>query len=88
MGFWPPRSPYLNPYDFIFVGKTQKCCVCQNPHDLEALKQNILEAIYNIQQRELQCSEICLNELRHVSQQRADILNIFDDYECNIICYI
>jgi hypothetical protein len=25
-----------------------------NPHDLEALKQNIREAIYNIQQRELQ----------------------------------
>jgi hypothetical protein len=25
-----------------------------NPHDLEALKQNIREAIYSIQQRELQ----------------------------------
>jgi hypothetical protein len=25
-----------------------------NPHDLEALKQNILEAIYDIQQHELQ----------------------------------
>jgi hypothetical protein len=25
-----------------------------NPHDLEALKENIREAIYNIQQRELQ----------------------------------
>jgi hypothetical protein len=25
-----------------------------NPHDLEALKQNIREAVYSIQQRELQ----------------------------------
>jgi hypothetical protein len=27
-----------------------------NPHDLEALKENIREAIYNIQERELQGS--------------------------------
>jgi hypothetical protein len=36
------------------VGKTQKCCVVSNQYDLEALKDNIREAIYNIQQRELQ----------------------------------
>jgi uncharacterized circularly permuted ATP-grasp superfamily protein len=71
------------------VGKTQKCCVANNPHDLEALKQNIPEAIDNIQQRELQkVFRNLLKELRHVSQQRADILNIFYDGEYNINYYI
>jgi hypothetical protein len=39
---------------FLFVGKTQSVVYANNPHDLEALNQNIREAIYNIQQRELQ----------------------------------
>jgi hypothetical protein len=52
-------------------------------------KPNIREAIYNIQQRELhKFPEICLKEFRHVSQQRADILNIFYDVEYNINYYI
>jgi hypothetical protein len=56
-----------------------------NPHDLEALKQNIREEIYNIQERDIQQhSEICSKEFRHVSQQRADILNISYDGENNI----
>jgi hypothetical protein len=60
-----------------------------NPHDLEALKQNIREAIHNIQQRELQhVSQNLLKEFRHVSQQRADILNIFYDGEYNMNYYI
>jgi hypothetical protein len=33
-------------------------------------------------------SEICLKEFIHVSQQRADILNIFYDGEYNINYYI
>jgi hypothetical protein len=32
--------------------------------------------------------KICLKEFRHVSQQRADILNIFYDGEYNINYYI
>jgi hypothetical protein len=32
--------------------------------------------------------EICLKELRHISQQRADILNIFYDGEYSINYYI
>jgi hypothetical protein len=32
--------------------------------------------------------EFCLKEFRHVSQQRADILNIFLDGEHNINYYI
>jgi hypothetical protein len=51
-GLWPPRSPDLNPCDFYLWGKL-KSVVCAS-NDLEALKQNIHEAIYNIQQHELQ----------------------------------
>jgi hypothetical protein len=59
-----------------------------NPHDLEALKQNIHEATDNIQQLELQqVSQICLKEFRRISQQRADILKIYDG-EFNINYYI
>jgi hypothetical protein len=36
------------------VGKLKSVVYAKNPHDLEALKQNIREEIYNIQQRELQ----------------------------------
>ncbi|PNF15704.1 hypothetical protein B7P43_G12455 [Cryptotermes secundus] len=53
-GLWPPRSPDLNPCDFYLWGKLKNVVYANNPHDLEALKQNIREAIDNIQQRELQ----------------------------------
>jgi hypothetical protein len=36
------------------VGKTQNVVHTNNIYDLEALKQNIRETIYNIQQHELQ----------------------------------
>jgi hypothetical protein len=35
-------------------GRLKSVVHTNNPYDLEALKQNIREAIYNIQQRELQ----------------------------------
>jgi hypothetical protein len=47
-GLWPPGSP-----DFYLWGKL-KNVYANNPRDLETLKQNIREAICNIQQRELQ----------------------------------
>jgi hypothetical protein len=53
-GLWAPRSPELNPYDFYIWGELKSVVYANNPHDLAALKQNIHEAIYNIQQRELQ----------------------------------
>jgi hypothetical protein len=49
-GLWFPRSPDLNPCDF-FCGENSKA---SNPHDLEALKQNICEVIYNSQHHEMQ----------------------------------
>jgi hypothetical protein len=64
------------------LGKLKSVVYAYNPHGLEALKQNIHEAIYNIQQRQLQ--QVSLKEFRRVSQQRADTLNIFDDGEYNI----
>jgi hypothetical protein len=88
-GLWPPRSPNLNPCDFYLWGKLKSVVYANNPHDMTTQKQNIREAIYNIQQCELQqVSEICFKEFRHVSQQRADILNILYDGEYNINYYI
>jgi hypothetical protein len=53
-GFWPPRSLDLNPCDFNLWWKLKNFAYANNLHDVEALEQNISEAIYNIQQRELQ----------------------------------
>jgi hypothetical protein len=54
MGFWASRSPDLNPCDSYLRGKLESVVYATNPHDLKALKQNIREAIYNIQLREVQ----------------------------------
>jgi hypothetical protein len=53
-GMLLPRSPDLNPRDFYLWGKLKSVLYANNPHELEALKQNIRKAVYNIQQRELQ----------------------------------
>jgi hypothetical protein len=53
-GVWSPRSPDLNPCDFYLWGKLKSVVYANNPHDIKVLKQNIREAIYNIQQGELQ----------------------------------
>jgi hypothetical protein len=83
------RSPDLNPCNFYLSGKLKSVEYANNPYDLKALKQNIREAIYNIQQRELQhVSRNLMKKFRYVSQQRADILNIFYDGEYNTDCYI
>jgi hypothetical protein len=47
-GLWPPRSPDLSLCDFHLWGKLKSDVLANNPHDLEAIKQNIREAIYNI----------------------------------------
>jgi hypothetical protein len=84
-GLWPPRSPDLNPCDFNLWGNLKSVVHANNSHDLEALKQNIREEIYNIQQREFQqVSRNLFKKFRHVWQQRVDILNIFYDGEYNI----
>jgi hypothetical protein len=41
--------PDLNPCGFYLWGELRSVVHANNPHDLEALKQNIREAIYNIQ---------------------------------------
>jgi hypothetical protein len=54
---------------------------------MKALKQNIRERIYNIQQRELQ--QVSRNLFNGIQpQQRADILNNFYDGEYCINYYI
>jgi hypothetical protein len=52
-GLWPPRSPDLKLCDFYLWGKLKSVVYVNNPHDLEALNQNIREEIYNIQQSKL-----------------------------------
>jgi hypothetical protein len=47
-GVWPPISSILNPCDFYLWGNIKNVLYAKNPHDLETLKQNIPEAIYNI----------------------------------------
>jgi hypothetical protein len=56
-------------------GKLKSALYANTPHNLEALKQNIREAIYTTFSN-VYCNkspEICLKEFRHVSQQRVDI---------------
>jgi hypothetical protein len=63
-GLWPHRSLDLNPCDFYLWEKLRSVVYANYPHDLEALKQNICEAIYNIQQRELQ--QVSRNLLKRI----------------------
>jgi hypothetical protein len=81
------RSPDLNHCDFYLWGKLQSV-YANNPHDLEALKQNTHEAIYNTNVNCKKFPELCLKQFRHVSQQRVDNLNIFYDGEYNVNYYI
>jgi hypothetical protein len=53
-GLWSPRFSDPNPCDLYLWGKLRSVVCANNPLDLETLKQNIREAIYNIQQRVLQ----------------------------------
>jgi hypothetical protein len=49
-GLWPLRSPDLDLCDFYLSRKLKSVLYTNNPHDLQAIKQNT----YNIQQCELQ----------------------------------
>jgi hypothetical protein len=80
-GVWPPRSLDRNPYDFYLWGKLKSVVYANNPHDLEQFT-----TFSNVN-----CNKfpvICLKEFRHVSQQRVDILNIFNGGEYHINYYI
>jgi hypothetical protein len=84
----PLVSPNLNTCYFCLWGKLTNIVYANNTYDLEALKENIRGAVYNIQQHELQqVLKICLKEFRHVSQKRGDISYIYDG-KYNINCYI
>jgi hypothetical protein len=63
-GLWPHRSPDLNFCYFYLLGKLKSVVYANSPHDQEALTQNILEAIYNIQQLDEfnKFLKICLKE--------------------------
>jgi hypothetical protein len=75
-GLWPPRSPDLNPCDFYLWGKLKNVVYVNNAHDLEALRQNIREAVYNIPRRELQqVSQNLFKRIQACLTAEADILN-------------
>ena len=46
---WPPRSCDLTPLDYYLRGAVQDKCYADNPETIEALKDNIREAIGEIQ---------------------------------------
>jgi hypothetical protein len=85
-----PLDPQIyTPLIFICGENSKSVVYAKHPHALEALKQNIREAVYNIQQCESQqvyrnlfkIIEACLTaEGKH--------LNIFYDGEYNINYYI
>jgi hypothetical protein len=68
--------------------KLRSVVCANNLHDLEALKQNICEQFTTFSNVNYKFPEICLREFRHVSKQRADILNIFYDGKYDINYYI
>jgi hypothetical protein len=78
-------SPDLNTYDLYLWVKLESVANANNPHDLEALKRNIREAIYYIQQ---QVPRNLFKRIQACSQQRVDILNIFYGGEYNNNYYI
>jgi hypothetical protein len=70
-------------------GKLKSVVYANSSHDLEALNRIFVKqfTVFSI----LNCKrfpEMCLKEIRHVSQQRVDILNIFYGGEYNINYYI
>ena len=54
---WPPRSCDLKPLDYYLWGAVKDKCYTDKPETIDALKDNIREAIGEIQ---LQTIEICL----------------------------
>jgi hypothetical protein len=87
---WSHRSPYLNPCDLSLWGKLKSVVFANNPHDLDALKQNIGETIYNVQQCELlQVSRNLFKRIQTcLTAQRTDTLNISYNDEYNFNYYI
>jgi hypothetical protein len=67
------------------MGKLKNVVYANNPHDPDALIQNIHEAIYNIQQRELQqLSRNLFKRIQECHTAEGSHLNIFDNGEYNI----
>ena len=46
---WPPRSCYLTPLDYYLWGAVKDKCYANKPETIDALKDNIREAIGEIQ---------------------------------------
>ena len=53
-GLWPPRSPDLSSCGFYLSGTLKQNVYANNPHNLDQLKENIINAIRKITREELQ----------------------------------
>jgi hypothetical protein len=83
-GLWPPRSPDLNPCHFICGENSKVLCMTWRLWNRIFVKQCTTFSNVNCNK----FPEICLKELRNVSQQGANIFIIFYDGECSINYYI
>jgi hypothetical protein len=84
-GLWPLRSPDLNACDFYLWGKLTVLCM-PTIRMIWSLWNRIFVKQFTTLSN-VNCNkfpEICLKEFRYVSQQRADILNIFYGSEYSI----
>jgi hypothetical protein len=84
-----PYIPRSKPLWFLYVGKNSKVLCIPTIHMIWRLWNRIFLKQFTTFSN-VNCNkflEICLQEFRHVSQQRADILNIFYDGEYNINYY-
>jgi hypothetical protein len=97
-GLWPPiellarvcgpQNLQIHPCDFCLWGKLKSVVYAKKPQYLESMKQIFVKQFTTFSN--VNCStipEICLKEFRHISQQRAVILNIFYDDEYNITIF-
>jgi hypothetical protein len=85
-----PRDPQIQtPVNFICVENSKVLCmptICMIWRLWKRIFMKQFTTFSNVNCNKF--SKICLKEFRHVSQQRADILNIFYDGEYNINYYI
>ena len=83
---WPPNSPDLNPVDYKIWGIVQQR-VCQSRvHDVDQLKQRLLDVWYGMEQCCLTAQLMSgAYDLEPVCGQEGDILNKLCHYVSNLL---
>ena len=62
---WPPRNCHLTPLDYYLWGAVKDKCYTDKPDAIDALKDNMREAIGEIQMHTIECvrSNVCVRLL-------------------------